>query len=148
MPLILTDKVSLEAALVATEEAYGLQLFDVHKLVTLPELPAYKELDDPRVGSCQLWRMRKADKLKVCLTVAREEDARVWLHVSYSFKNKMPSYQDMCHVKAVFVGPDLPAYMIMPRTRDHYNLHQHCLHWFAPLEGRDPLPDFALSGGI
>jgi len=95
----------------------------------------------------QRWFMRDGDNLKVCITAQRELDGRPWLHVSFSFATKMPTYEDMAQVKALFIGPDHPAYMVLPRAKDHFNHHPFCLHLFAPLAGEDPLPDFLAGGG-
>ena len=109
--------------------------------------PGYESRED--VAPEQRVFIRKTDKLKVLITAVREQDGRAWLHVSFSFKNKMPAYKEMTHVKAVFIGANRVAYMVLPRSEDHYNFHPYCLHLFSPLEGEDPLPDFLASvGGI
>ena len=96
----------------------------------------------------QLWYQRKRDKLRICIS-GHVQDGRQWLHLSCSFKSKMPTYLDLAQMKTLFVGPDLPAYMVFPRKKDHYNFHQHCLHLWAPLTGEDPLPEFLdLVGAI
>ncbi len=95
----------------------------------------------------QRWFVRDSDDLKVCITASREMDGRPWLHISFSFSNKMPSYEDMTQVKSAFIGPNYPAYMVLPRAKDHFNHHPFCLHLFAPLAGEDPLPDFLAGGG-
>jgi len=132
---------------VDVETFNGVTVLDINSLV--PPLfcpPGYSAVDPPLPGVAQRWFVRKADKLRVCLTASRERDNRAWLHVSFSFKNKTPAYKDMTHVKAIFVGPNRPAYMVLPRTIDHFNLHEHCLHLWVPLTGEDPLPDFLASG--
>jgi hypothetical protein len=74
------------------------------------------------------------------------QEYSLWLHVSFSRRDRVPSYEELTHVKRVFVGDDLKAIMVLPAKAEHYNHHEHCLHLYAPL-GRDPLPDFRAEGG-
>lgn len=130
------------------ETSNGVTVLDINGLVPLSFCPpGYDKADAPVSGLQQRWFIRKTDKLRVCLSASREQDKRAWLHVSFSFKNKTPAYKEMTHVKAIFIGPNRPAYMVFPRAEDHYNLHEHCLHLWAPLEGVDPLPDFLAAAG-
>jgi hypothetical protein len=63
-----------------------------------------------------------------------------WLHVSISRASRTPTYDDLAWAKEGFIGPDLPAYQVFPRSAEHRNLHPNCLHLWAPLDG-DPFPD-------
>lgn len=143
MPTIIKDFV----VVASDPEMSWLKVFDIHRCYKLPALPAYGVEDDPN-DLPRIWRRRRSDKLRVCASVQSYQDNRPWLHVSFSFKSKTPTYADMSHVKAVFIGSALPAYMVMPRSIEHFNFHPHCLHLWSPLEGDDPLPDFLEPGGI
>jgi hypothetical protein len=128
----------------------GCALLDI-KHVVAPFTPSgYQRivpLDPAVITEQQYWYRRISDGFKVCLTVQRELDGRPWLHASFSFADKMPTYEDMTQVKSLFIGPNHPAYMVLPRAEDHFNYHPFCLHLFAPLAGEDPLPDFLASAG-
>lgn len=125
----------------------GCALLDIRYVLATGAPTGYQQYPVP--DTQQRWFFRARDSLKVCITVQREEDGRPWLHVSFSFADKMPTYEDMTEVKSLFIGPNHPAYMVLPRTKDHFNFHQFCLHLWAPLAGEDPLPDFLASiGGI
>jgi len=82
--------------------------------------------------------------LTVIVSVAQEADNRAWLHVSCSRPDRLPSYDDLCLVKAEFVGADRKAIQVFPAQAEHVNIHLYCLHLFSCLD-EDPLPDF--TGG-
>ena len=125
----------------------GCAVLDIN-LVISPRAPkGYYRAGSATDMPQQRWFMRDGDNLKVCITAQRELDTRPWLHVSFSFSAKMPTYEDMTQVKALFIGPNYPAYMVLPRAKDHFNHHPFCLHLWAPLAGEDPLPDFLAGGG-
>lgn len=93
------------------------------------------------------WSYAFRDKLLVITTIEDHADGREWLHVSCSRKNKMPSYEDLCRVKEVFVGDDQKAIMVFPPKEEHVNFHPRCLHLFCCLT-EDPLPDFRPGPGM
>ncbi len=100
---------------------------------------------DPR-GHPRNWMRR--DGLSVLVSVARQpEDGRCWLHVSATRPDRIPSYEDLCLVKRVFVGADRQALQIFPRAERHVSLHNYCLHLWCCLDG-DGLPDFGAHGTI
>lgn len=75
-------------------------------------------------------------------------DADLWLHVSFSRRDRDPNYFDMTRVKETFFGADRKAVMVLPKRSEHFNFAKHCLHLYSPLD-RDPLPDFrAHDGGL
>jgi hypothetical protein len=78
--------------------------------------------------------------LKVCCGAVLRDEKR-WLHVSMSRRDRMPSYDEMCEVKRLFIGEDTQAIQLFPRKSEHVNLHPNCLHLWACLDG-DGLPDF------
>lgn len=88
----------------------------------------------------------RADRLKVIMSCAQERDERVWLHVSLSRPDRMPTYDDMAEVKRVFIGPDKTAYQLFVPDTDHVNLHSHCLHLWSCLDG-PVTPDFTRGTG-
>lgn len=81
----------------------------------------------------------------VIVSVDIEQDGRVWLHVSCSFRNYIPGYDTMKSVKAVFIGPGRKAIQVFPADAEHVNLMDTCLHLWACID-EDPLPDFRRGG--
>lgn len=88
-----------------------------------------------------------AGDMTVIWSIATELDKRLWLHVSVSRPNRLPSYSDMARVKAHFIGPDATAYSVWLPESLHVNIHPNCLHLWSPLEGDPPLPEFSRGMG-
>lgn len=86
------------------------------------------------------------DGLQVICSADTEQDGKVWLHVSFSRRNRLPSYGDMIRVKDAFIGPKKKAIMVLPADSEYVNIHPFCLHLFHCLED-DPLPDFTQQSG-
>jgi hypothetical protein len=87
-----------------------------------------------------------SDGLKVIAEVELHGSAGMWLHVSFSRRDRDPSYFDMMRVKRLFVGKDRKAVQVLPAEAEHFNLHSHCLHIWSPLDN-DPLPDLRREDG-
>jgi len=63
-----------------------------------------------------------------------------WDHVSVSHPDKIPNWEIMCRVKAMFFGGSRTAMQLHPPEVDYVNCHQFVLHLWAPLEGEIPRP--------
>ncbi len=85
--------------------------------------------------------------LKVIWSISIEQDGRLWMHVSVSRPDRLPSYNDMKRVKHLFIGDERNAYSVWAADPAHVNLHSRCLHLWCVLDGADPLPDFSRGGG-
>lgn len=68
-----------------------------------------------------------------------------WLHVSASFENRLPSWEDMREVKEAFCGKGREAYMVLPPQERYINDHPYVLHLWCPIGG-PVLPDFRKMG--
>ncbi len=86
------------------------------------------------------------DGRNVIVSVARESDGKRWLHASISRMGKMPTYDDLCEMKRLFVGRTRKAVEVFAPEAEHVNLHPTCRHLWACLDG-DPLPDFTRGTG-
>lgn len=85
--------------------------------------------------------------LRVIWSVATELDGRLWLHVSASRMDRLPSYGDMTMVKRIFVGAHRMAYSLWVPEAEHVNIHARALHLWHPMSGPLPLPDFTRGMG-
>lgn len=85
--------------------------------------------------------------LMVICTTDKEKDGNEWLHVSFSYKNKLPSYKDMKIVKKIFIGSKNKAIQVFPSDAEHVNDCPYCLHLFSCLSD-DVLPDFRKNGSL
>lgn len=89
---------------------------------------------------------KRVDGLAVIASASLQQDGKRWLHVSLSRANRLPSYEDLAHVKRVFVGEDRFAVQVFAPKAQHVNLHAYCLHLWCCLDGH-PLPDFSQGTG-
>lgn len=83
------------------------------------------------------------DGLIVIASVGEYQDGKQWLHVSFSRRSKIPSYEDMQRVKRDFFGEDKKAVLVLPEKENYVNINKNCLHLFYCKD--NPLPEF--SGG-
>ena len=93
-----------------------------------------------------MWRKEKA-KMTVMASVAREQDDRVWIHLSMSHDNRMPTYEELYYLKRHWGGDDYKCIMVLPSRDEHVSLHQYCMHLFRCVD-EDPLPDFTWGMGM
>lgn len=73
-------------------------------------------------------------------------DGRDWLHVSFSRKDRIPSYEDTKLVKEIFIGNTKYAYQVFPPVDKHINIHSNTLHLWVPIDENNPFPDFTMGG--
>ncbi len=88
------------------------------------------------------------DGLCVIASGAREEDSRRWLHLSWSRRDRLPSYRDMVRVQRTFIGEDRYAYTVLPPRARHINIQPNTLHMWCCVDAPHGavLPDFARGG--
>lgn len=112
-------------------------------------IPSNWKAIDIKSHSEEMFAFVRSDGLKILLSVEwQDSDPETqWLHVSMSFRSKLPTYQDMKIVKSVFIGDDRIAFQVFPATDQHVNIHENTLHLFSCLT-KDILPDFRRAGGI
>lgn len=97
----------------------------------------------------QMWgdgyALRQKDGgLRVIVDCELKGDGSQWLHVSYSRKSWTPTHEDTVLVKRAFIGDDRYAYAVFPPASHYVNIHAHCLHLWARMEGDGRvLPEFS-----
>jgi len=90
-------------------------------------------------------------RLKVILSAAREDDSKLWLHVSVSKWNqagtiqRLPDWEDLKTIKQLFIGEGREAYMVLPKASNYVNLGE-VHHLWVCLDG-EVLPDFTSGTG-
>jgi len=85
--------------------------------------------------------------LLVIVSAMRHDTGAEWLHVSASYRDRVPPWATMCELKDLFVGVDRVAVQVHPRREAHVNVHPHCLHLWARLDA-DAVPDFRTLGQV
>lgn len=85
------------------------------------------------------------DGLMVIASCGEYEDGKEWLHISFSRKSRIPSYDDLQRVKRDFIGEDKKAVFVLPERENYVNIHKNCLHLFYSKD--NPLPEFSNRTG-
>lgn len=67
-------------------------------------------------------------------------DGDGWDHVSVSRVDRIPSYEEMCMVKALFFGDEETVMQLPVRSDEHINHHPNCLHLRRPQTCEIPQP--------
>lgn len=63
-----------------------------------------------------------------------------WDHVSVSFENRCPTWEEMCKVKDMFFYPDECCVEYHPKESEYVNQHPYCLHIWRPQGAEMPTP--------
>jgi hypothetical protein len=72
-------------------------------------------------------------------------DGRAWYHVSFSFTDHLPTYDDLQLVRKCFIGEAHTALQIFPPKSEYVNHHQYCLHLYVCLS-EEIVPDSIVKG--
>lgn len=112
-------------------------------LAFLPKIlpPGWRKIDEADDGA----RYRHDDGMVLIFSASLEDDKRRWVHVSASFKERLPTWAELKTVKDVFIGKDKKAIQVLPEEKHFINLHPYVLHLWYCLDGM-PIPEFSASG--
>lgn len=69
-----------------------------------------------------------------------------WEHVSVSRKDRPPTWDEMCQVKALFWDAEDCVVQYHPPKTEYVNNHPHCLHLWSLIDGVMPMPPSILVG--
>ncbi|MDR1826369.1 MAG: hypothetical protein LBQ49_01605 [Rickettsiales bacterium] len=69
-----------------------------------------------------------------------------WEHVSVSFGDRTPTWEEMCVIKNMFFAPYETVFQFHPAESEYVNYHEHCLHLWKPIDQAIPLPPSKLVG--
>ena len=69
-----------------------------------------------------------------------------WEHVSVSRKDRCPTWEEMCQVKAMFWDGDDCVVQYHPPKSEYVNNHPNCLHMWKPTEAALPMPPSIMVG--
>jgi hypothetical protein len=103
-------------------------------------LPAGWELFEPRGAPAGMFHNRTR-KLGAMFSVERERDGKRWIHISVSHRDRIPTWDELRHVKDWMIGKDKLAIQVLPPEAQYVNEHPRTLHLWHCLDG-DPTPDF------
>lgn len=73
-------------------------------------------------------------------------DGEGWEHVSVSRKDRCPTWEEMCQVKAMFWDAEDVVVQFHPRESEYVNNHPFCLHLWRKDGFEFPTPPSLLVG--
>lgn len=63
-----------------------------------------------------------------------------WDHVSVSYRNRVPTWDEMCEIKDMFFYDDEECVEYHPRKSQYVNVMPYCLHIWRRQDGGIPKP--------
>lgn len=63
-----------------------------------------------------------------------------WDHVSVSFRDRCPTWEEMCRIKDMFFYPEERCVEYHPPASEYVNFHPYCLHIWRPQHETLPAP--------
>lgn len=73
-------------------------------------------------------------------------DGMGWEHVSVSRRDRCPTWDEMCQVKALFWDEEDCVVQFHPPRSEYVNNHEFCLHLWRPVGIRLPMPESIMVG--
>lgn len=123
-------------------------------LELIPSFPnTVREVSSPFLGvsrdKARSFRIQKCKfKGMLVLISINLVDKEFWMHVSYSYADKLPDWSATKFIKNIFIGEEKAAYTILPKKSEYVNHMPYCLHLWHCLSKPDYLPDFRILGTI
>ena len=118
-------------------------LSETEGLCTLPSFlpPGWRKVVDSLDGASY----RGPKGITAIVSVAKELDGLLWVHLSVAHRDRLPTYEELKLAKALFIGREKQAIQVFAPESRHINLHCYCLHLWHCLNGQ-PIPDFTRGG--
>jgi hypothetical protein len=69
-----------------------------------------------------------------------------WDHVSVSFRNRTPTWEEMAEIKRMFFRADETVVQFHPEEDEYINQHPYCLHLWKKQGHRHELPPWWMIG--
>lgn len=73
-------------------------------------------------------------------------DGGDWDHVSVSLNGRVPNWEEMCRIKAMFWDDEDVVIQIHPKKSEYVNMAKHCLHLWRYQKSGFPLPHYGMVG--
>ncbi len=73
-------------------------------------------------------------------------DLMGWEHVSVSRRDRCPTWEEMCQIKAIFWDDTDCVVQYHPPRSEYVNNHPNCLHLWRPTEASVPMPPSIMVG--
>lgn len=113
----------------------------IQEILKTPRLQIVKTGADGGIGYAHLLSSKKPRPATVVFSWGGG-----WDHVSVSFPNRCPTWEEMCEIKNLLFYPEETAWEYHPMESEYVNNHPCCLHiWRYQQEGM-PLPPAWMVG--
>lgn len=75
-------------------------------------------------------------------------DGEGWEHVSVSFENRTPTWDEMCKIKDIFWDKNDCVMQLHPPESEYVSFAKHCLHLWRPIQIIIPRPPSWMVGPV
>jgi len=76
----------------------------------------------------------------VLVSIDPLDDKKLWLHLSVSRPDRLPSWDDLRETKNTLLGKEKVAIQLLPKESEYINAHPFTLHLWHCLEGPTASP--------
>ncbi len=98
---------------------------------------------DDGIGNCGAFEIKLKHAQVVFVIVSSDFG---WEHVSVSRKDRCPTWDEMCQVKAMFWDDEDCVVQYHPPKSEYVNNHPNCLHLWRPTAAVLPMPPSIFVG--
>lgn len=95
----------------------------ISELLTVPRLMILRAGEDGGLAEAHLASSAKRRPATIVFSWGGG-----WDHVSVSFKNRCPTWEEMCEIKRMFFHPAEVVVQYHPAQSEYVNNHPYCLH--------------------
>ena len=113
----------------------------IQELRLQPRLSILDEGPDGGNGWADLHSSRRPDRAAVIFSWGGG-----WDHVSVSFRNRTPTWEEMAEIKRMFFRADETVVQFHPEEDEYINQHPYCLHLWKKQGHRHELPPWWMIG--
>lgn len=95
------------------------------------------------------WCLVRMDRSgSVIVTTARQDDGIEWVHASWCYDDRLPTYDELVVLRSAVWGSNGWAFQVFAPPTSHVNIHRYALHLWGRADGVNPFPDFGAAGTI
>lgn len=104
-----------------------------------PRIPV---LFDEKTGKFVInaWARVQKNKSALWASVIASNDENGMEHASVAFKDRCPTWEEMCIVKDIFWREDEACIQLHPMKSEYVNFHETCLHIWRMKDAADGWP--------
>jgi hypothetical protein len=111
-------------------------------------VPEQYRIREGRLGTTEADGNNGAFRVRIPLGYLKviASDGGGWEHASVSRDDRVPNWEEMCHVKGMFWGPEDVVMQLHPRESEYVNFHPRTLHLWRPIGVEIPTPPSLMVG--